>query len=580
MTEATREPGGPRLAATAPVVAALRRRFNRSTLRGDLIAALVVTALMVPQSLGYAALAGAPVQAGLYALPLALGVYAFVGSSPQLIVGPVSTVSVLTGSIVASHGAKSPEEALALVAALAVVSGLILIVAGLLRLGWVADFLSKPIVTGFVFGLSILVVLGEIPTLLGLPRGSGNVIDRVSGIAGHLDEIQLRNAAVGAVALAVLFLGPRINKVVPWGLMVVIGGLVIARFVDFPAAGIAEIGKVPGGLPGLAVPDLSAAEMGGLITSGAALAMVGLAETLSASRLFAAQNGYHIDANREFIGTGAANVAAGLSGGIGVGGSLSKTAAADNSGGRSPLTSLATMGFVIVVVLFFAPSLGALPRVVLAAVVVHAVWPLMDLNSIRRYKRIRRNDFVGSMAALVGVLALGTLYGLLAAIAQSILGLIYRSSRIEVDVLGKVREEKAAWGSVDRNPKNRTVSGILVLRLTKPVFWVNAAAAVDLITTEIESEPGTDAVIINLEATNQLDTTSADALAELIRHLHRHGIDVHLVRVIHGTRNVLEASGVHEILGPGHMWRTISQGVRAAKRARKARKEAEAPANP
>ena len=126
---------------------------------------------------------------------------------------------------------------------MAVVSGLILIVAGLLRLGWVADFLSKPIVTGFVFGLSILVVLGEIPTLLGLPRGSGNVIDRVSGIAGHLDEIQLRNAAVGAVALAVLFLGPRINKVVPWGLMVVIGGLVIARFVDFPAAGIAEIGK-------------------------------------------------------------------------------------------------------------------------------------------------------------------------------------------------------------------------------------------------------------------------------------------------------------------------------------------------
>ena len=184
------------------------------------------------------------------------------------------------------------------------------------------------------------------------------------------------------------------------------------------------------------------------------------------------------------------------------------------------------------------------------------------------------------MAALVGVLALGTLYGLLAAIAQSILGLIYRSSRIEVDVLGKVREEKAAWGSVDRNPKNRTVSGILVLRLTKPVFWVNAAAAVDLITTEIEAEPGTDAVIINLEATNQLDTTSADALAELIKHLHRHGIDVHLVRVIHGTRNMLEASGVHEILGPDHMWRTISQGVRAAKRARKARREAEAAASP
>lgn len=570
MTEPTGQLQRQRAAVLGSLNATLRRRFSRSTMRGDLLAALVVTALMVPQSLGYAALAGAPVQTGLYALPLALGVYAFVGSSPQLIVGPVSTVSVLTGSIVASHGAKSPQEALALVTALAIISGLILMIAGLLRLGWVADFLSKPIVTGFVFGLSILIVVGEIPTLLGLPRGSGNFFGRVSGIAGHLGEIQPKNAAVGAVALAVLFLGPRIKSVVPWGLVVVIGGLVVAKFVDFPAAGIAEIGKVPSGLPGLAIPDLSVGDMGGLLASGAALAMVGLAESLSAARLFASQNGYHVDANRELIGTGAANVAAGFSGGIGVGGSLSKTAAADNSGGRSPLTSLATMGLVVVVVLFFAPSLGGLPKVVLSAVVVHAVWPLMDLNALARYRSIRRNDFVGALAALVGVLVLGTLYGLLAAIAQSILGLIYRTSRIEVDVLGKVRSEKAAWGSVDRNPKNPTVNGIMVLRLTKPLFWVNAAAAVELITTEIEAEPDTEAVIINMEATNQLDTTSADALGELIGHLHRHGIDVHLVRVIYPTRQVLEASGVHDILGPDHMWRTISQGVKAAKKARKA----------
>lgn len=570
MTEPTGQLQRQRVAVLGSLNATLRRRFSRSTMRGDLLAALVVTALMVPQSLGYAALAGAPVQTGLYALPLALGVYAFVGSSPQLIVGPVSTVSVLTGSIVASHGAKSPQEALALVTALAIISGLILMIAGLLRLGWVADFLSKPIVTGFVFGLSILIVVGEIPTLLGLPRGSGNFVGRVSGIAGHLGEIQPKNAAVGAVALAVLFLGPRIKSVVPWGLVVVIGGLVVAKFVDFPAAGIAEIGKVPSGLPGLAIPDLSVGDMGGLLASGAALAMVGLAESLSAARLFASQNGYHVDANRELIGTGAANVAAGFSGGIGVGGSLSKTAAADNSGGRSPLTSLATMGLVVVVVLFFAPSLGGLPKVVLSAVVVHAVWPLMDLNALARYRSIRRNDFVGALAALVGVLVLGTLYGLLAAIAQSILGLIYRTSRIEVDVLGKVRSEKAAWGSVDRNPKNPTVNGIMVLRLTKPLFWVNAAAAVELITTEIEAEPDTEAVIINMEATNQLDTTSADALGELIGHLHRHGIDVHLVRVIYPTRQVLEASGVHDILGPNHMWRTISQGVKAAKKARKA----------
>jgi SulP family sulfate permease len=543
------------------------RDYDGTTLRGDLLAALVVTALMVPQALGYAALAGAPVQAGLYALPVALLVYAMVGSSPQLVVGPVSTVSVLTGSFVAARGATEPAEALALVAAVAIISGLFLLAAGALRMGWVAEFLSKPITTGFVFGLSIVIVITEIPTLLGLPRVTGSTFAKLEGVVTGLDDVHTETALIGGVALVVLFVGGRVKPVVPWGLLLVVTGLVASRIADLAAQGVAVIGAVPRGLPGPSVPDLPISEVGTLVLSGAALALVGLAETLSAARLFAVRNGYDVEADREFVATGAANIASGFAGGLGVGGSLSKTAAADSSGGRSQITGLAAAVMVIVVLLFFAPSLSTLPRVVLSAVVIHAVWGLMDVQALARYRRIRRNDFVGALAALVGVLILGPLWGLLAAIAQSVLGLVYRAGQVEVDVMGKVKGEKAAWGHVGHDRVRRTVDGILVLRLSTPLFWVNSSSTTSLILAEVTDTPDASVVVIDLEATHQLDTTSADALREMIEVLHERGIDVYLVRVMRLARRVLARTGVLDELGPGHMWRTISQGVRAAKRA-------------
>ena len=543
------------------------RTYDGSTLRGDLLTALVVTALMVPQALGYAALAGAPVQAGLYALPVALVVYALLGSSPQLVVGPVSTVSVLTGSFVAARGANDPAEALALVTALAIISGGFLLLAAALEVGWIAEFLSKPITTGFVFGLSIVIVITEVPTLLGLPRVGGSTLDKLEGIVEGLGDIHPETAAIGVSCLAVLFVGGRIWPVVPWGLLLVVVGLVGSAVADLADDGVAVVGAVPRGLPGPSVPDLAATEVGGLVISGAALALVGLAETLSAARLFAVRNGYEVDADQEFAATGAANVASGFAGGLGVAGSLSKTAAADSSGGKSQVTGLASAALVIVVLLFFAPSLSNLPRVVLSAVVIHAVWSLMDVATLRGYRGIRRNDFVGALVALVGVLVLGPLWGLLAAIAQSVLGLVYRAGQVEVDVMGKVKGEKAAWGSVGGNHERRTIDGILVLRLSTPLFWVNSSSSMALILAEVDATSDTRVVVIDLEATNQLDTTSADALAELIDVLRGRGIDVYLVRVMRLARRVLDNTGVLDELGLDHMWRTISQGVRAAKQA-------------
>lgn len=540
--------------------------YRSRNLAKDALAAAVVTALMVPQSLGYASIAGVPVQVGLYAIPAALVTYGFLGTSPQLVVGPVSTVSVVSGSIVALAAGGDVGRAVAVTSALAIISGLLLVVAGLLRVGWVAEFLSKPIISGFVFGLSIVIVMGEIPTLLGMPPVSGSAIERFAQTVAGLGSVHPTTAIIGATSLAILFVGGARLKVAPWGLLLVVAGLALSRWVDLAARGVAIVGDVPGGLPAPSIPDIPLSHITGLVFSGAGLALVGLAESLSAARLFAAQGHYRIDADQEFIATGASNVLAGLFGGLGVAGSLSKTAAAARSGGVSQVTGLVSAAFVVVVLVFFASSLSNLPRAVLSAVVIHAVWGLMDVKAIVRYAGVRRNDFVAAVAALLGVLVLGTLYGLLAAIALSVLGLVYRSGRLEVDVMGKVHGEKAAWGSVRRHPDRKTIEGILVLRLSAPLFWVNAAIAEELVMQEVDAAPLTRVVILDLEATHQLDTTSADALANLIRELRARGVDLYLVRVMHLVRGVLRRAGLMDQLGPDHIWHSISQGVRAARR--------------
>lgn len=553
----------------------LVRGYDRTAFLADLPAGVVIAALAVPQALGYAALAGVPVQVGLYAIPLALVAYALLGSSRQLVVGPVSTVSVLSGSLIAGMGAvPGSARAVALTCGLAVASGLILAVAGLLRLGWSAEFLSRPIVTGFVFGLVIVIVIGEVPKLLGISSLSGTSVDRLVAIVRNLGETNPTTAAVGAVSLLVLFGAGRVAPRVPWGLLVLLAGIALSQVLDLTASSVAVVGQVPRGLPPVGLPDLGLADVMPVATGGLALAMVGLAEGLSAARLFAVKNDYRIDTDQELVASGAANVGAGLLGGMGVAGSLSKTAASERAGGRTQVTGLVTATVVLLVVVLLAPRLSPLPVAVLSAIVVNAVWSLMDVPAMRRYAQIRRNDFYSAALALVGVVLFGPLYGLLLAIAQSVLGLIYRSSRVHLEVMGKVPDEKAAWGGVRHHPERHSVGSILVLRLDNPLFWVNSAVVHDQVLAAVAANPETRVVILDLEATPQLDTTSADALETMLRALRDAGVDLYLVRVLRRSRTVLTRSGFLDLLGDGHVWHSISQGVREAKSAIKADRKA------
>ena len=532
----------------------------------DLLAGLVVAALAMPQSLGYAAIAGVPVLVGLYSIPLALIAYALFGSSPRLVVGPVSTVSVLSGSLVADLSGGDPDRAVAMTSALALSAGVGLIIGGLLKLGWAAEFMSRPIVTGFVFGLVLLIILGEIPSLLGMPPEQGDVIARAWSIFTSLGEITPLTALVGLGALTVLFVGAKLAPRVPWGLVVLIVAIVGSGAWSLSERGVATVGEVPTGFPPFGLPGVGLADLGPIVTGGLALGLVGLAEGLSAARLLAARGNYTVDTDQELIATGAANLGSGLSGGMGVAGSLSKTAAAERAGSRTQITGVGTALIVMVAIVSLAGALSNLPKAVLSAIVIQAVWGLMDVAALRRYRQIRRNDFTSSTAALIGVLLFGPLYGLLAAIGLAVLGLVYRSSRIDLEIMGKVPDEKAAWGSIRDHPERRTYDGILVIRLDSPLFWANATQIADGVLAEVEQQDDVQAVLLDLEATSQLDTTSVDALERIRDRLATKGVELYLVRVFYMARQVLNRSGFVESLGEGRMWHSISAGVRAARK--------------
>lgn len=543
------------------------RQYQRAWLRGDLTAGAIVAALAVPQALGYAAIAGVPVQVGLYAVPTALLAYAVFGTSRQLVVGPVSTVSVLSGSLVASQSPQSEAEAVAYTVALALGSGIVLVVLGLLKVGWVAEFLSKPIVTGFVFGLTVLVIVGELPKMLGVSVPPGGVLSRIGALAsGFLVEWDLLTFVIAVLSLLVLFgLGAVLPRV-PWALLLVIAAIVASAAFDWEGAGVAVVGEVPAGLPVPALPSISPGDLLWVVASGGALALVGLAEGLSAARLFAGRTGDRIDADQDLVASGAANLASGIFGGLGVAGSLSKTATAFNANGRTQLTGVTTALLAIVVIAVFTPALSPLPLAVLSAIVVRAVWGLMDIDALRRYREVRRLDLVAAVSAGVGVLALGPLRGLGLAIALSVLGLVYRSTRVNIDVLGKIRAEKASWGSVEDHPERETIPGIVVLRIDSPLFWVNAVTCSDEILARVDANPDVKVLVLSLEGTTVLDTTSADMLDELVSSLHNRDVDVYLVRVRYPVRTLLRRSGVMTTIGEDHVWHSISQGVRRARK--------------
>src|SRR5271154_4170759 len=425
--------------------------YRRDWLRGDLIAGLTVWAVLVPEALAYASIAGVSPVIGLYAAPGALILYAALGSSRQLVTGPMAATAALSAATVAELvPVGGGDRFTAMTAALAITTGLAALLAGVLRLGFLASFISEPVLKGFIVGLALTILIGQVPKLLGIEKGSGDFFQQLWHVITHLGDTQGTTLLVGALSLAAILGLRRLAPAVPGSLVVVGLGIAAVEVLGLERHGVSIVGPIKSGLPSLGAPDVHLRDLGALAAGGVGVMLVGFAEGLGAAKTYAAREHQEIDANSELLGLGGANLAAGFSGGMVVNGSLSKTAVNASAGAPTQLPGLIVAALTILSLLALTGLFEDLPEATLAAVVIAAIVELVDVPALvelyRAYsKRLGREfgfaarpDFIAAVAALLGVTVFDTLPGLFIGIAVSLLLLVYRASRPYTATLGRV----------------------------------------------------------------------------------------------------------------------------------------------
>jgi high affinity sulfate transporter 1 len=519
------------------------RGYQKAWLRGDLIAGLTVWAVLVPESLAYASIAGVSPVVGLYAAPGALLLYAALGSSRHLVAGPMSATAALSAATVASIVPVGDSTFAAMTAGLAIATGLAALIAGLLRLGFLASFISEPVIKGFIVGLALTIIIGQVPKLFGVEKGEGDFFEQAWHFLSHLGDTDALTLVVGLGSLAVVLGLRRVAPVVPGSLAAVLLGIAAVAALDLK---VDIVGHIDGGLPSFGLPDLSLHQFGQLASGGVAVMLVGFAEGLGAAKTYAAREHYEIDTNRELLGLGGANLASGLSSGMVVNGSLSKTAVNGGAGAHSQLSGLIVAALTIVTLLILTGLFEQLPEATLAAVVIAAVIELVDVRALvtlyrdtaRGLNRVAaRPDFIAAVAAMLGVLVFDTLPGLFIGISMSLLLLLYRASRPYVATLGRVPGSEQ-YGDVLRHPENRPPDGVPVLRVEGGVYFANADAIRGHI-LRAASADGVRAVVLDAGTIPFVDVTAARMLGELAGDLRRRGIQVLIVRDVGQVRDLL-----------------------------------------
>ena len=527
----------------------LTHGYKREWLSGDIIAGLTVWAVLVPEALAYASIAGVSPVVGLYAAPGALVLYAAFGSSRQLVTGPMAATAALSAAAVGGLAAGGSGAFVQLTITLAITVGIIAIVAGLLRLGFLANFISEPVMKGFIIGLALTIIVGQIPKLFGIHKGEGDFFQQLGHLLTHLDQTSGLTLLVGVVSLALVLGLKRWLPVVPGSLVTVLLGIVAVHIFDLAQHGVAIIGHIQSGLPSFGLPHVAAHSYLDLAPAAIGVMLVGFAEALGAGKTYAQKDHYEIDPNRELIALGAANLGAGLSSGMVVNGSLSKTAVNASSGAKSQLSGLVVALLTIVTLLFLTGLFEDLPEATLAAVVIAALIELVDIPSLVRLYRLHtaglsriygfaaRTDFLSALAALFGVLIFDTLPGLFIGIGISIALLLYRASRPNIAVLGHAPGSTSDYDDLKRNPHNEPVPGVSVLRVESGLFFANAdAVQKDVMRRAIK---GTKAIVLDGQTVPFIDFTAAQMLETLAEDLDHDGIQLLLARDIGQVRDIV-----------------------------------------
>jgi high affinity sulfate transporter 1 len=537
------------------------RTYERRWLHADLVAGVVLAAMLIPQGMAYAELAGLPAVTGLYTTIACLIAYFLFGPSRVLVMGPDSSVSPLIfAAITPLLAGGDPATAIALAGMLALFVGLIEIVMGLGRLGFVADLLSKEVQVGYMNGLGITIIVSQLPKLFGFSTDANGFIDKLVAFFQGLDQTSVTTLIVGVACLALLLALPRVTRRVPAVLIAVVGATIVSAALGLAEEGVKTVGSLPQGVPSPAFPWTSFADVGPLLIAAVGITLVSLTDTIAVSTSFATRRGDKVEPDQEMIGLGAANVAAGLFQGFAVSSSSSRTAVAEQAGSKSQVTSLVGVVIVAVLLLFFNSLLAALPQATLAAVVIVAAISLIDLGILRRYYRVRKTALALSLAATLGVVLFGVLWGIAIAVILAILLFFRRNWWPQGAVLGRT-EEIPGWHSIDTYPEAQQLPGIVVYRWEAPLFFANSSSFHKKVRRLVE-DVHPSWVVLQCEAITDIDVTAAEMLEELDKELNALGIHLAFAELRDRLKDLALRYGLFETLDRDHFYPTLKAAIR------------------
>ena len=548
------------------------RGYQRTWLRGDVIAGLTVWAVLIPEALAYASIAGVSPVVGLYAAPGALLLYAAFGSSRHLVTGPMSATAALSAATVGEYAAGGGGQFAALTAALAISAGMAALIAGLLRLGFLANFISEPVQKGFIVGLALTIIVGQLPDLFGVSKGSGDFFQKLWHLIVNLGHTHVLTLVVGLASLAIVVGLRRFAPAIPGSLVAVAAGIAAVEVFNLNDHGVEIVGHVASGLPSLGVPDVSFQQYLKLTAGGIGVMLVGFAEGLGAARTYAARHHYDVAANAELIGLGTANLASGLSSGMVVNGSLSKTAVNGSAGANTQLSGLLVAVLTVLTLLLLTGLFEKLPEPTLAAIVVAAVVELVDVPAIVRLYRVysrrlgraygvaSRPDFIAAVAALLGVTVFDTLPGLFIGIAVSLVLLLYRASRPRIATLGEIPGSGGSYADVEGHPDYRPRRGVAILRVESGLFFANADRVREAL-REAAAPPDVKAVVLDAATVPYVDVSASEMLAQCAEDLAAGGVTLSVAGQIGEVRDVIRETGVAPKL---RSYRDLRTAVEAA----------------
>jgi high affinity sulfate transporter 1 len=545
-------------------------RYDRSWLSFDIIAGLTLWGLVVPEAMAYAGIAGLPPQAGLYTLVASLLIYALLGTARHLSVGPTSATAVLLASSVAAAlvataaaTASDPATYQVYATAFVLVTGVIFLAAGLARLGFITQFLSKPVMDGFVMGLAIFVAVGQLNKLFGVPKPEGNTVEKFVGIIKELPQANWVTFVVGASALALLFLLPRLSKKIPAGLVVLFGYIILSSILKLSDTyGVSVVGTLPKGLPSLTVPKLPLTAYLTMVLPAIGVLLVSFSEALGVAHEFSEKHGYEVNADQELNAHALVNLGSALFGGMLAAGGMSASAVKEGAGARTQVTNLVAWIVTIVTLLFLTPLFAPLPEAVLAALIIHAVWHIIASRKLQRIRHESQVEFWFGVMALLGVLLIDVLEGMVIGLMASLVFVVYKSSRPHLSSLGQIPGTPSAYSDLNRHPENTAIPGIVILRLDAPIYYANALTVRERAKALIaQSQPPIRGVVLDSAGQDELDITSTDVLKSLLVELKGKGIVIYVAEMHAPVREFAQRMGLLEMIGEDHVFPTVDAAV-------------------